>query len=350
MKKIYTFALIAFLSVGFGAQAAPHLKSVKKAATMAAPVVLPATNVTDDGFTANWKAYPGAESYTVLVYEPVDIAADGEYTILEESFDLVSQGTTVEPYYPDETYVALSDYDWTYTPDWTGLYPVFARGMVSGIVYSPYIDLTHNGGKFTVTFGVTGYSGALVKLTATGETAVTQEFTLTTNGYNEFTAEFTNGTHDTYLTFVDFGILNDPDGLYMDCFDFLDDIAVKQELAAGDTALRIVDCKEAFGTTSYDFATLPYRYGANHLAYDVQANIVTFNDPDDPYDYDIEWSPYSELQHVYLGTQGVADIEATGCDAPAYYTLQGVYVGSQATAPGIYVVRRGDKVTKEIVK
>jgi len=349
MKKIYTLALIAIASAGLCAQAAPRLKSAKRAATTAAPVVRPATNITNEGFTANWDVYPGAETYTVAVYEPIEIASDGEYTILEENFNLVSQGTTVEPYFPDDTFVALSDYDWTYTPDWTGLYPVFARGMVSGVILSPYIDLTHDDGKFTVTFSVTGYGGAVVKLTSTGETEQTKEFTLTSTGYNTFTAEFTNGTHDTYLTFVDFGILDDPDGLYTDCYDFLDEIAVKQDLKAGDTALRIVDCKEA-ESNSYDFVTLPYRYGATRLAYDVQANIVTFNDPDDPWNYDVEWSPYSELQYVTLGTQGVTDVEATAGTPAQYYTLQGVYVGTQAPAPGIYVVRRGDKTTKEFVK
>ncbi len=349
MKKIYTFAIVSLLVSGMAAAAGPVEKSLKKAAALPAPVSLPATDVTDEGFTANWKTYPGAESYTVLVYEPEVVSAAGEYSIIEENFNLVNKGSTVEPYFPDEAYISISDLGWTYTPDWTGFYPVFSRGMVSGIIYSPYLDLVHDGGKFTVTFGVTGYSGATVKLTSSGATEETKEFVLVTSGYNELTATFTNGTHDTYLTFVDFGILDDPDNLYSNCYDYLDDIKVTQHLEAGETALRIVDCKESF-TTSQEFATLPFRYGATKLAYDVQANIVTFNDPDDPYDYDVEWTPYSDLQYVTLGTQGVTDVKADNATSAEYYTLQGVYVGSEAPAPGLYVVRRGDKTSKEIVK
>ncbi|MDE6333652.1 MAG: hypothetical protein K2L77_03285 [Muribaculaceae bacterium] len=349
MKNVYAFAIVALFSTGIAASAAPVMKSLKKTASLSAPVSLPATDITDEGFTANWKAYPGAETYTVLVYEPTVVSAAGEYSILEESFNLVSKGSMVEPYFPDEALVSISDLDWTYTPDWTGFYPVFARGMVSGIVYSPYLDLVHAGGKFTVTMGVTGYSGATVKLTSNGSTEETKEFVLETSGYNEFTATFTNGTHDTYLTFVDFGILDDPDNLYSNCFDYLDDIVVSQHLEAGETALRIIDCKEVSGT-SHQFATLPFRYGATRLAYDVQANIVTFNDPDDPYDYDVEWTPYSELQYVTLGTQGITAPTAAEAAVPQYYTIQGVYVGSEATTPGMYIVRRGNKTSKEIVK
>ena len=349
MKKIYTILLISLLSGGVAASAAPAMKSLKKASSLQAPVALPATDVTVDGFTANWQSYPGAESYTVLVYEPTQIAADGEYAIIEENFNLVSKGTMAEPYFPDDAYISLSDLGWTYTPDWSGFYPVFSRGMVSGIVQSPYLDLVHDGGKFTVTFGVTGYSGATVKLTSCGDTKEVQEFKLIESGYNEFTATFTNGTHDTYLEYVDFGILDDPDNLYSNCYDYLDDIVVTQYLEAGEVALRIVDCKEAF-TNSQEFATLPYRYGATRLAYDVQANIVTFNDPDDPWDYDVEWSPYSELQYVTLGTDGITDVETPAETVPDYYTLQGVYVGHEAPAPGLDVVRRGDKTSKELVK
>lgn len=349
MKKIYTFAIVALFSTGVAVSAAPAMKSLKKTAGMSAPVSLPPTDITDEGFTANWKSYPGAETYTVLVHEPSVVSVAGEYTILEETFNLVSQGSMVEPYFPDESIISISDIGWTYTPDWTGFYPVFARGMVSGIVYSPYIDLVNDGGRFTVTMGVTGYSGATVKLTSSGTTEETKEFVLKTSGYNEFTATFTNGTHDTYLTFVDFGILDDPDNLYSNCFDYLDDIVVTQHLEAGETALRIVDCKEVSGT-SHQFSTLPFRYGATRLAYDVQANVVTFNDPDDPYDYDVEWTPYSELQYVTLGTQSIAAPEAADTSTPAYYTIQGVYVGSEAAVPGMYLVRRGNKTTKEIVK
>lgn len=319
MKKLYIL-LLAGLSAASAVAAVPAHKNVPmktphKVATVPTPQVLPATDITEEGFTANWKAVPGAETYQVSVYEPITVGSDGEYIVLSENFNLVSQGSTNDPYFPDESFVNLSDYDWTYTPDWQGFWPVFAKGMVGGIIYSPYIDLTHNNGTFTVRFSVVGQSGAQVHLISEGTDSDERVFTLTTNGSNEFTATFTNGCHDTYLRYVDYGIPNDPDGDYAGVYAFLDDIDVIQELKATETFLRLVQTEETY-RTSYMFLTLPYRYGALNLAYDVQANVVEYNDPDDPWDYDVYRSEYSDLEYVTLRESGGDDPNPDDPDDP----------------------------------
>ncbi|MDE6311878.1 MAG: hypothetical protein K2L96_08715 [Muribaculaceae bacterium] len=306
MKKLY-FLLVALCFVLSAAATemprALRIKSGAQRVAASAPVTLPATDVTAEGFTANWKAVPGTETYSVLVYEPGTAATAGTYVILKETFDLVSMGTTIDPYFPDDAFVELSAYDWTYTPDWQGFWPVFSRGMVGGMIYSPYIDLVNDGGKFTVTMNVVGTAGGQVVLTSTGSDGSKEKatFNLTQSGTNTFTHTFTNGCHDTFLTFVDNGILNDPEGEYMNVYDFLDDITVTQELKAGDATLRLVGTAET-GLTHQSFATLPYRYGATKLAYDVQANILIPGPdyPEDEYDYEVEHSPYSALEYVTL--------------------------------------------------
>ena len=45
---------------------------------------------------------------------------------------------------------------------------------------------------------------------------------------------------------------------------------------------------------------------------------------------------------------GIEGVEAEADNAPVYYNLQGVRVA--APAEGLYIVVRGDKVTKEYVK
>lgn len=51
------------------------------------------------------------------------------------------------------------------------------------------------------------------------------------------------------------------------------------------------------------------------------------------------------------GTAGVAGIEADDASVAAeYYTIQGYRVASADLCPGLYIVRRGDKVSKEIVR
>lgn len=304
MKKIYSFLLFSCIAFAASAVSMPRHFQVKKGvkrSVVATPVTLPATDVTTEGFTANWQAVPGTETYSVLVYEPATAKVDGAYTLLHETFDLVDKGSTIEPYFPDESFVELSAYDWTFTPDWQGYWPVFAQGKVSGIIYSPYIDLVHDGGKFTVTIEVEGQATAEVRLTSVGETEEQAIFTLYQTGTNTFTHTFTNGCHDTYLTYVDYGIVDDPEGNYTDKYDFLDEITVTQNLKAGDLALRLVATAET-ARTSQKFTTLPYRYGATELAYDVQSNVLIPGPdyPEDEWDYEIERSAYSELQYVTL--------------------------------------------------
>ena len=337
MKKIYSLLLLCCAALTASAVSMPRNFQIKKGVkrnVVETPAILPATDITEEGFTANWKAVPGTETYSVLVYEPATAKVAGNYTILHETFDLVSLGSTVEPYFPDETLVELSDYDWTITPDWQGYWPVFAQGKVSGIIYSPYIDLTNDGGKFTVTIEVEGQGGAQVVLTSVGENDNKEvvKFDLTQTGTNTFTHTFTNGCHDTYLTFVDNGVLNDPDQIYADKYDFLDEITVTQNLKAGDLALRLVGTAET-ARTSQSFATMPYRYGATQLAYDVQANVLIPGPdyPFDEFDYEVERSAYSPLEYVTLlggETPGPGPDDPTPGDDDPVVDGNKLYVGN----------------------
>lgn len=351
MKKIY-FLLVLMIMGGATVSAIPRKASPRKASTVATPVTLPATDVTTTGFTANWKATPGASLYQATVYEPITVQNAGNYVVLAEGFNGVEIGTFVEPFFPDETYINLADYDMVYTPDWQGYLPVFARGMVGGIIYSPYIDLTNDEGRFTVNLSVVGYAGAMVKLTATGNEIETKELYLTENGINEFTVEFTCGCHDTYLTFTDYGILDDPDMLYADKWDFLDDIQIVQYLNSGDTFLRLIDMVETpedSGITSHGFYDMKFLEGATELAYDVMAIAVVYNDPYDYWDYDVYYSDYSPLEYVTLPSAGV-DAVAQDNNAPVeYYDLRGIKVSGDL-APGFYIRRQGTSATKIYVK
>lgn len=352
MKKFYT--LICFLVIGVVASTAVPLKMAKNLSRgSSAPVTLPATNVTPNGFTANWESYPGASLYQVMVFEPVIVPSDGEYAILQEDFSLVSKGSTVEPYVPDDMLVDLDELNWAWTPDWQIYLPVFSKGMVDGIVYSPYIDLTNDNGHFTVTFNVVGYAGAKVELESNGFDTQTREFTLTENGVNTFVAEFDNGIHDTYLCYTDYGFPDDEEGTYAACYAFLDDITVTQSLKAGDTALRLVEVAETeedSGATSYDFPTLQYRYDATRLAYDVMAISVYYNDPEDPWDYNVSYSDYSELQMVDL-LSGVKSAAVDDADAHVeLFNLSGQAVDAATAAPGFYIRRQGNRTQKVVIQ
>ncbi len=50
-------------------------------------------------------------------------------------------------------------------------------------------------------------------------------------------------------------------------------------------------------------------------------------------------------------TTGISDVEVEYNEAPAeYYNLQGIKVKAENIVPGIYIVRRGNKVTKELIR
>lgn len=352
MKKLYLL-LAASLCVGMHGQAAKSKNPAHRAvsrATVAAPTPLDATDITTTGFTANWAAVPGASLYQVTVFEPITVDQDGTYSVLAEDFSTITKGNMTEPVFIDDWYFPLTDICEMSTPDWYGNVPVLAKGMIGGMLISPYIDLTNNGGRYTVRLGITGYADGMVRVTSSGTTEEKIDCVLPQNGYNLFELTFTNGSHDTYLIFTDYGIQPDPEGLYTDKYDFIDDVEFVQDLKAGDTFLRLVQIQETAedsGVTSYRFDDMDYRNGATHLAYDVQAIKVTYNDPDDPYDYDVDYSPYSILQHVQL-LAGVTDAEADAC-APRLYNLQGVEV-TGTPAPGIYISRRGNEASKVYIK
>lgn len=350
MKKLY-FLLFLLSMPAVMLQAAPRKIAPRKAAAVATPQVLPATNVTPTSFTANWKAVPGATVYQVTAYEPIDIPADGAYTLLAENFNRIKLGSFAEPAYLDEFYVDMTDYGWTDNPDWSVLYPVFGGGMLAGVIYTPYIDLTNDGGKFTVKLGITGYGGGEVHVTSIGSGEEQEKIlTLTRTGYNEFSVEFTNGMHDTYLTIIDYGIVDDPDGTYADCFDYLDDFAIEQNLKAGDTYLRLVEMvetEEGVNTTSWDFNNMEFLYGATRLAYDVMAIEVSYNDPDDPWDYDVFYSDYSPLEYVTLNA-GITDATVDNAVPVEYFNLQGIRVDNPSE--GVYIRRQGRSTSKVYIK
>lgn len=348
MKKVYSLFICAAFFCAVGVSAAPLSKAPKKLSALAGPVVKPATDITATGFTANWSPVAGAETYTLNVYEPITVPDDGTYAVLQEDFSLISKGSIVEPYYYDEGLIAyLDELDWAFTPDWSVYLPVFAKGMLAGIIYSPYIDLTNDGGRYRLVLGITGYQGAEIQVETNGVSADKRVVTLASNGYNEVVLDFENGSHDTYFTVTDMGIPDDPDQQYIACVSFLDDVSVVQDLRAGDLVLRPVQCVET-SETSHRFDDLKYRYNATVLAYDVQGNVVTFNDPDDPWDYDVEYTEFSQLEYVRL-VSGVDDVAVDNDGEAEYFNLQGVRVTGEL-APGIYIRRQGGISAKIMVK
>lgn len=353
MKKIYLSLLTAAVAAT-PAFAAPMLKGAPNRLVNVTPNVLPATDITETGFTANWESVAGAEGYAVFCYEPIQVTESGEYNVLEESFNLVNQGSTVEPVWHEGFSCTLdTDYDYTFTPDWTVVGAAFARGMVSGNLYTPYVDLTNNGGHYRLEMDVIAQGGTKFSVRSVGTTEETQTYVCTETGWQTVSFEFSNGSHDTYLYIVDEGIVGDDDGEYANVLSWFDNVRFVQNLQAGDTFLRLVALKDGVNApdTSVRFDDMKFLYEATHLCYDLYAAYFYYDDPDDPWNYDVDYSKYSALQHLTLLSTGVSDIINEAVPVTVF-DLQGRFVGrsTEGLDEGIYIVRQGDKSRKIMVK
>lgn len=127
-----------------------------------APKALPATDVTETSFTANWEPLPHATEYSVKVFQLTTATEDMEdVTVIEENFDKITTGTLDNPGYD-----FISPYDFgangMANADWQATQPRWIKGMAgsagiswygsAGLVTSPYLTLTNGGGAFDVEF------------------------------------------------------------------------------------------------------------------------------------------------------------------------------------------------------
>lgn len=122
------------------------------------PVALPATDITENGFTANWEPNYNAGSYKVSFTKTVTTTEDNqEVLVLEEDFSGIIDGTFDNPGYSWDLVHNLgengqSDQEWLLT------YPRWVKGMAgsqgpnywsgkAGLVLSPKMKLGNNAVK-----------------------------------------------------------------------------------------------------------------------------------------------------------------------------------------------------------
>lgn len=371
MKNLLQLIILLSSSVFLtGAYASPIVKAAKqplyKSSSLKAPVVLPATDITKDGFTANWQATPGADGYAVFVTEKFTANKAGRYSILFEDFNLVSYGSVVEPVFLEEMTSDLDKYNVTITPNWTVSQCIFAGGKIGGVIWTPYLDVRADDGKYRVTMTICGYKGQEIMVVSQGSSEETKKFLLEDTGNNTVELDFTNGTQDTFLRIVDNGFPDDTEGLYLDKIAYLDDFEVSQEMKAGEDYYRLVAVDET-EATSLSFPKLPYRNNATRLYYDLYATSFYYPDPDDDWNYEVDYSDFSDKQEVLLeGHSAIGNIQQSdnairveGSSVSfdgnfEVYDLSGRQVAKTAgeikLANGIYIVKASDKISKICIK
>ncbi len=316
------------------------------------PVALPATDVTDNSFTANWEGIVTAETWKVNTNKLIEGNGE-EVVLLYENFDRIDKGTIAYPVTSYTSPESLAQLGYT-DSDWMLQLPQYANGMAgaqatnywlgqAGLVVSPRMNLDDDGGKgaFNVWFKAYMTDATdemcvyLIKEynSTVGVAGLLVPFEGTEPGMMEGTARYTDKS-STGMSYKGLKIaFMSKNGQPF----FIDEVKVTQVLNAGESTF--VPYRTAFteGGTSYSFENLD---AANKYSYSVSASTYK--------DYVSYASDESDAIIVSMPA-GIEDVMVDDANEPVkYFNLQGV----QITNPegGVFIRVQGNKATKVLVK
>lgn len=340
-----------------------------------APTLLPETNITSTGFTANWEAIDGVDDYYFYLNAIHTAQYDETYFFIDYDFsDIISYGSTTDPEIPEDVdceygscYVFLP----VYINNAIGLSGELSYNEYYGYLSSSQYDLSSNNGEFTVSLKLKGQTDDLVEVHALdsyGEFADGIYFALGNDEWTEYTFNFEGGDKNTLIEIVYFG----------DDYLFIDDLRIFQNLTTGTKITTPLVEKLCNGATSID-VTIPEINRFDELYYQIYSlkYIYTYDSDYDEYHVSgVMSSDLTEPRFVILSTddtEGVNDIETSSStfayfnngqlnifnpnnEMVSVYNINGVCVYSRATngtvnhkfTQGTYLVKIGNKVIKSV--
>lgn len=311
-----------------------------------APKATAATNVTANGFTANWEAVAKAAKYDVLLFKTETMAETTEKRILDEDFSGVTLGSLEYVEIANKSQEYLDAY--TAVPGWYGVAHCFAKGYMGiypygspGSITTPALDLTANNGAGKLTINMaecaygTYYAGAEITINlynGNEETAAETKTVTLEEGFKEYTVEFTKGTAESYIEIV-YGGSNKM---------FIDYMHVTTTLNAGDKYTSLVETREVEGDkTSTDFSvTLDEN---TSYSYQVTAYVRTVVNGE----IDLLGSAASNAVEVKLTPSGINGTESD-TDGAALSIVDGGVNVTLGTATTIYVYGLDGRLVKSV--
>ncbi len=349
-------------------------------ASLETPTAKEATNVSSDGFTANWEAVPNALNYKLNLTRTHEVTEDTEnLVLLSDDFNQF----TVELDDPKSMLANVKDMslysldDVLANPGWSLFVGIGAQGYlgitniydaqgIPGALLGPVADFSMGGGKAVVSgSALTMMDDAILKIgfgkldvSPMGKTILSfnegaKEVEISTKG-TSFNVEVGGGSKDSQLIFQ---ITDAAQGGDMVLFDDLD---VRQTLKKGDKyTLPYAGPTLSFDATSYD-VQVPFT-GNDFFQYNVTAafgsvrssasNTVTVNSPT---------SGINEVEKTNLSSIRIVDgklhIDNPEKATVELYSVNGVLIermnGESQTVveikDGTYIVKVGDKIFKII--
>lgn len=345
------------------------------------PTAMEASEVTDEGFRANWSEAENAAWYTLYTYSYHPVTQNGILEVENETFGKITDGTTDNPLYNNLSQ-ALNDC--TVYPDWQGVTTMRADGMIGlrnyyaplgvySMLYSPIYMTQSESAPGKVTVRITAMRDAdcseatligvacvdadnqdtNVEWQQSQVTEIMQEYTFTFDGYkNYYIAIAYSDENNTGYT---------GQGTV-----WIDGINISQEMSAGDIFSRMHSCDVVFSGTSF-FVPTPDR-GNDEYSYLVQA---TTNGPESNID-----SNLSNEIFVDRTTNGIDAVAGSGkvsvsggegrivvtldnaAEISVYNTAGTAVAGTEGKVGangislpcGMYIVKAAGTVTKVIVR
>lgn len=354
------------------------MAAMKPVQDLDTPVATAATEVSKDGFRANWNSVDSAAYYSLTTVSEYKVPQSGTFVLDDETFDKVTSGTINAPEY-NSIECSLDQY--TEHPDWLGVTTLLANGMIGlknyyammgsySMLYSPLYQVsTANPGEIKATI-----SAQMVNCTngtRLGVALVDAETgDILGNGWqfvtlsNEMTSyDFDLGTSNYYYIAIGFSDPNDTYGTTG--MVFIDGVKITQEMEAGTTLSRIYRYDTAYNNSFY--VETPDSPDGESFYYYVTA---VSNGTDD--------YVYSEPSNVVVvdtntgignavtadgttitASAGQINISATEACAVSVFDMSGrtvrqldVVKGSTSfpIEPGAYIVKCGETVRKVLVR
>ena len=242
---------------------------------LCAPVVLDATGISEDAYTANWEQHPKADKYLVYNYYVHTAGSnEPEHVVLHEDFSKVTNTATPEnPYFlENHGYCNLDEY--TTAPDWWAYCGILANGMLGagddgqtlGMLCTQEMCL-NNAATFKVKVTMYGEEDMVVVFDASNDTQYAQ---FEQTGLQTFSLEFTTGRESAHER-LKIHALSSSNFL-------IDDIVVTQDLTVGDQVFHLLDWRRPEGEIeNVTFDNLEQNYQM-HYAYDIVAMHTAFGD------------------------------------------------------------------------
>ena len=331
-----------------------------------APVANEATGITATGFTANWSPVEGAASYTLHV-DRRQPSAGGEILLSEDFAKCTVAGTAN---LGGTNAFQTVDGQYFQTSGWSGKYLYPEVGMMKmgnssngGALCTPAIDLSSNGGTFTVQFAASRYDNdkekTVMKVYLEGDEALAQTTEmLPLDPMNTYTLTFTDGTASSKIVFestADSGKKR----------AYIDNIVVysgevQPDAMAKPAAVEWPMVIEGITETAYSLTGLEPGY-----LYSYKVKAVTDDSKESAYSNVVKVDLSSgicdvlEVNHRIYAAEGGIVIECETAQPVEIVNLAGQVVAStevngRAVVPvpaaGVYIVRCGAAATRVMVR